>query len=285
MKRLRTSVEGVLRVGIGGWSYAPWRETFYPRGWPQSRALEYASRQVSAIEINSTFYRLQKPDTFAKWKEQTPADFVFSIKAPRAITHRRDPADAAEAIERFILSGIDRLGDKLGPLVWQFPPSLAFREDAFGRFLERLPATTGDRPLRHAVDVRHASFACPAFVRLLRERRMAAVYTDAEAVPQIPDATADFVYLRLRRAQAAVTTGYGPAGLKRWIEAASSWRRGEVPASMEPLGPPAPRVPRDAFVFFINGAKERAPAAAVRMLGLIAAKPQFRSRGRDRGAE
>ena len=259
--------EGRIRVGIGGWTYEPWRKTFYPEDLTQARELEYASRQVTAIEINGTFYRLQKPDTFAKWRDQTPDDFVFSLKAPRYATMRKVLGEAGEAIERFVESGLAELGPKLGPLLWQFAPTKRFDAADIEAFLKLLPKKIAGRPARHVLEPRHESFETPEFVTLARKYGAAIVYTDSEDYPSIGDITADFFYARLMRAQSSVKTGYSSVALDAWTKIARTFARGSEPAEF-------PRVTdggqksgaRDVFVFFINGAKERAPAAACALL-------------------
>jgi uncharacterized protein YecE (DUF72 family) len=263
--------QGHIRVGIGGWNYEPWRETFYPPGTPQSRELEYASRQVTAIEINGTFYRLQKPPVYAKWRDATPEHFVFSLKAPRFIVQRKELAGAGPGIERFIASGIAELGPKLGPLLWQFEPWKHFDAGDVGAFLELLPRSAGGWPLRHVIEARHKSFLSPEFLDLARKRGAGIVFVDDPKFPAFADVTADFIYARLRRCEAAIPTGYSQADLDTWASRAHSWAQGTVPADLARLEPAAetPRAPRDVFVYFINGAKEHAPAAARALLARL----------------
>jgi uncharacterized protein YecE (DUF72 family) len=236
----------VIRVGIGGWVFPPWRGVLYPKGLPQARELHHASRQVTAIEINGTFYGRQKPESFRRWHDDTPDDFVFSVKGPRFATHRRDLATAGPSIERFLESGVLGLRDKLGPILWQFAPFLRFEEAGFAAFLELLPHEIDGRALRHVVEVRHASFAAPAFGELLRRQRIAVAFVDDEKYPAIDEITADFVYARLRRCALEELTGYSPQALDGWADRARQWCEGG----------------RHCFVYFINGAKVRAPAAA-----------------------
>src|SRR5689334_7850073 len=186
-----------IRVGIGGWTFEPWRGVFYPEGLAQKRELEYASRQLTAIEINGTFYGSQKPATFAKWHDETPDDFVFGLKAPRFATHRRVLAEARDSIDRFVASGVLELKNKLGPINWQFPPTKQFDADDFGRFLELLPGEVDGQTLRHAVEVRHESFCDEAFVALARKHGVAIVVAGDSKYPQIADPTASFVYARI----------------------------------------------------------------------------------------
>lgn len=256
-----------VRVGIGGWKYAPWRDNFYPTGLRQADELHYASRHVTAIEINSTFYGLQKPATFARWRADTPDDFLFSAKAPRQITHRRRLAEAGAAIEHFIDSGIVELGDRLGPLLWQLPPYKPFEPEDLQAFLELLPARAHGMPLRHVLEVRHDSFMTPEYLALARRLGVATVFTDSPKYPSFADLTGDFVYARLMRSNARLRAGYTPRALDEWHSRVLAWSKGESPADLPYVGgSAAPRQPRDVFVYFIDGAKERAPAAATALL-------------------
>ena len=260
-----------VRVGIGGWNYDPWRTTFYPADVAKKRELQYASRQVTAIEINATYYRTQSPASFARWRDETPDDFVFAVKASRYSTNRKVLAEAGESIDFFVDSGIAELGPKLGPLLWQFAPTKRFDPDDFDAFLQRLPKTVGGLPLRHALDVRHESFRCPEFIALARRHGAAIVSSDSDDYPMIGDVTADFVYARLMRARAEVETGYPDDALADWASIAQCWRAGETPPTLQPVASLAPPQPRDVYVFFINGAKERAPAGARALLQRLAA--------------
>jgi uncharacterized protein YecE (DUF72 family) len=256
-----------IRVGIGGWTYEPWRETFYPPSLAQKLELEYASRQVTAIEINGTFYRSQKPETFKKWRDETPDDFVFTVKAPRYATNRKVLAEAGASIERFIESGLAELGNKLGPILWQFAPTKRFEPDDFEKFLELLPSAAGSCRLRHVLDVRNESFMQPDFIALARRFQTAAVFTDSDEYPSFADVTADFVYARLMRSDASVETGYPQAALDAWAARARTWAEGGEPADLPRVGETNGKsAPCDVFIFMINGAKERAPAAARQLL-------------------
>src|SRR5687767_10932989 len=206
----------MIRVGIGGWTYEPWRGAFYPAGLPHARELEYASRQVTSIEINGTFYGTQKPESFRRWAAETPDDFVFSLKGPRYAVNRRKLAEAGESIERFVTSGIAELGSKLGPLLWQFAATKKFDEDDFAAFLALLPKQLDGRALRHVVEVRHESFQTPEFVALLRRFAIPVVLADSDDYPAIADVAGDFVYARLQRSRANEPTGYPAAELDRW---------------------------------------------------------------------
>jgi uncharacterized protein YecE (DUF72 family) len=259
-------MSGRIRVGVGGWTYEPWRGLFFPPGLPAKQELHHASRRLTAIEINGTFYRTQTPAVFAKWAAETPDDFVFTVKAHRFAAQRKSAEEAREPVQWFCNSGLSELGSKLGPVNWQFDPRRKFDPEHIDAFLGLLPRELGGRPLRHALEVRHPSFGDPAFAELLRKHGHAAVYTDAEDWPSIPDATADFVYARLQRATAELETGYDGAALDRWAEAARAWSAGRTPEGLPTLIEPAREEPRDVFVFFISGAKERNPAAAEAML-------------------
>jgi uncharacterized protein YecE (DUF72 family) len=244
-----------IRVGIGGWVFPPWRGVFYPPGLPQARELAHASRQVTAIEVNGTFYGSQKPASFRRWYEETPEDFVFSLKGPRFVTHRSDLAMAGASIDRFFTTGVLELREKLGPVLWQFAPRMPFDEAGFGAFLEVLPRQLEGRLIRHVVEVRHSSFAAPTFTELLHRHRVAVAMVDDKNYPAIEAATGDFVYARLRRCVEDEPTGYGAGALDDWAE---RFRRQSAERGC------------DCFVYFINGAKIRAPAAAHALLQRLA---------------
>ncbi|MDR7375839.1 uncharacterized protein YecE (DUF72 family) [Rhodoferax ferrireducens] len=253
-----------IRVGIGGWSFEPWRGNFYPADLPHSRELEYASRRLDVIEINSTYYSSQKPATFARWRDATPEGFVFSLKASRFATNRRVLADAGASVQRFVGSGIAELGPKLGPIVWQFAPSKPFDAADFGAFLRLLPEAVDGVPLRHVLDVRHASFKCSEYLALARSHGMATVFTDSDDYPSFADITGSFVYARMMRTQSALPEGCTAEVLDQLAACGQAWRDGHEPSGLpriEEAATPAPA--RDVFMFFISGAKERAPAAAM----------------------
>jgi uncharacterized protein YecE (DUF72 family) len=255
---------GKIRVGIGGWKFAPWRETFYPDGLTQKNELEYASRHMTAIEVNSTFYAAQKPATYAKWRSETPDGFVFSLKAPGLITQVRDLARSKRGIQAFIFGGLAELGNRLGPISWQFPPSRRFDRDDFAAFLDLLPADLDGQPLRHVLEVRHESFICDDYVQLVRKRKLPTVYTDSPEYPSIADITGDFGYARLMRSRSSITTGYTKAELDRWAKHAQTWAAGRAPDDLDYVSSkPTPARKRDVFVYFIGAAKERNPAAAM----------------------
>ncbi len=270
------SEAGRVRVGIGGWNYEPWRQTFYPPGTAQSRELDYASRQVTSIEVNGTFYRLQKPEVFAKWRDATPEDFMFSLKAPRFIVQRSDLASAEAAVERFISSGIQELDSKLGPILWQLAPTKRFDAIEIDAFLDMLPASVGKLPIRHALEVRHESFKTPEFLDILREHGVAAVYVDDATYPGFSDLTSTFVYARLRRSSASVATGYSQDALAQWARRARTWAKGKEPTDLPRIARkpkkaerPITLVPRDVYIYFISGAKERNPAAARKLISML----------------
>jgi uncharacterized protein YecE (DUF72 family) len=257
-----------IRVGIGGWTFEPWRGEFYPKGLSQKRELEYASQHVTSIEINGTYYGSQKPESFARWRAETPEGFGFSVKGPRFATNRGVLADAGSSIERFLGSGVTELKEKLGPINWQFLPTKKFDPADFEAFLKLLPDKAGGLAIRHVVEVRHDSFRVPEFVALLRKYGIATVLTDKEEFPEIPDVTAPFVYLRLQRAAEKVATGYPPKDLDKWAERARAWAKGGAPADLKPIGGPEKKAPksRDVFIYMINGFKPKAPAAAMALI-------------------
>jgi uncharacterized protein YecE (DUF72 family) len=257
----------MIRVGIGGWTFEPWRGVFYPKGLPQARELDYASRNLTSIEINGTFYGTQKPESFRRWAAETPDDFVFSLKGPRYATHRRVLGEAGESIERFFGSGVLELKQKLGPVLWQMPPTKRFDPEDFAAFLALLPPTLDGRPIRHAVEVRHESFVTPDFVTLLRKHSVAPVLVDSDKHPMFADVAGDFLYLRLQRTSEKVKTGYQPAALDTWAKRAQAWAAGGAPDDLRTIAAAAKsKRKRDVFVYMISGAKVRAPAAA---MGLI----------------
>ncbi|QNQ09109.1 DUF72 domain-containing protein [Sphingomonas alpina] len=259
-----------IRAGIGGWTYEPWRGTFFPDKWPQKRELEYAASKMTAIEVNGTYYSGFKPATFEGWAKAAPDGFVFTLKASRFCTNRKILAEAGESIARFTGQGIVELGDKLGPILWQFMATKKFDADDFGAFLKLLPASQDGVTLRHAVQVRHESFAVPEFIELCRAAGVAIVYADSADYPAIADVSGDFVYARLENAQEEVATGYTDAELDRWADAARTWAAGGQPDGLPYTGSAPPKaMPRDSFIFFINGAKVRAPAGAMALIDRI----------------
>jgi uncharacterized protein YecE (DUF72 family) len=243
------SKTGKIFVGVGGWNFAPWRGSFYPKGLTQARELEYSSSKLTSIEINSTFYGLQKPATFRKWHDATPDGFVFSVKAPRFVTNRGALASGAASIKRFLGSGVLELGAKLGPINWQLAPEKMFDAKDLAEFLALLPRKLDGRALRHAIEVRHESFDCEEFVALAREAQVAVVEAGDSVHPRIQARTAAFSYLRVMGAKASAPKGYTPAALARWREHVKTLSRGG-----------------DVFFYFISGAKERNPQAAMALL-------------------
>lgn len=266
---MRSANAGVIRIGVGGWVYEPWRGTFYPEKHPAKRELEYASRRLGSIEINSTFYRSQKPESFAKWRDQTPDDFVFSVKGPRFATHRTTLADAGESIERFFASGVLELGDKLGPINWQFPTSRRFDASDFEAYLKLLPASVDGRRLFHAVEVRHDSFRTAQFVALAKAHGVAIVVSGDSTFPQIADPTAPFVYVRIMGTKESEPAGYAARELDRWAARAKTWASGAMPEGLDVVvsaDVSDESTPRDVYLYVIAGHKERNPAAAMALI-------------------
>ena len=256
-----------IKVGVGGWTFEPWRGVFFPDKHAQARELEYASRQLTSIEVNGTFYSTMKPATFRKWAEETPDDFVFSLKASRYAVNRKLLATAGESIERFVTSGISELKSKLGPILWQFAGTKKFEPDDFAAFLDLLPTNVDGLPLRHVVEPRHESFRVPEFIELARAKKVAVVFAESDDYPMIPDLTADFVYARLQCSVEDVETGYDAKALDRWAEVAKSWAKGGAPEGFPYVHPAQPEASaRDVFVYFISGAKVRNPAAAMALI-------------------
>jgi uncharacterized protein YecE (DUF72 family) len=244
---------GKIHVGIGGWNFAPWRGTFYPKGLTQARELHYASRELTSIEINSTFYGLQKPATFQKWHDETPDGFVFSVKAPRFVTHRKRLAEGASSLERFLASGVLKLGTRLGAINWQLEPTKVFDADEVAEFLALLPGEADGRPLRHALEARHESFDCDEFAAIARAHRVAVVESGDSEYPRIQTRSASFSYLRVMGTKATSPNGYPPAALARWQQHGEALARDG-----------------DVFFYFISGAKERNPHAARALIAALA---------------
>ncbi len=265
---------GTIRVGIGGWTFEPWRGTFFPEGLPHARELEYAASHVTAIEINGTYYRSQTPKSFAGWAKAAPPGFVYTVKASRFCTNRKVLADAGESIGKFIGQGIVELGDKLGPILWQFMPTKKFDPDDFAAFFALLPEAHEGIRLWHAVEVRHESFRDPDFVALARKAGVAIVFADKAEYPTIADLTADFVYARLQQAREDEPAGYAPTDLDRWADVARTWAQGEAPSGLPTVTDSQPKAAyREVFVFMINGAKVHAPAAAQALLARLGHAP------------
>jgi uncharacterized protein YecE (DUF72 family) len=291
------AMAGRILIGISGWRYAPWRGVFYPEKLPQRRELEYASRMVATIEINGSFYSLQSPDFYADWHDATPDDFVFSVKAPKYITHVRRLKDIETPLANFFANGVFELKQKLGPILWQFPPMLPFKPDRFEAFFAQLPHDTEaaaeiaahhddrvegrmslaidkKRRLRHAVEIRHPSFNDPAFIALLRKYRIALVVADtAGKWPLLEDLSSDFVYVRLHGDKELYASGYSDAALDRWAHRIRAWSEGTQVADARRASAidAARRAKRDVFVYFDNDVKVHAPydaATLMRKLGL-----------------
>jgi len=265
--------QGPIRVGIGGWTYAPWRGPFYAEGLPAKRELEFASRHVTAIEINGTFYRTQSAKSFAKWRDETPDGFVFALKGHRAVVNKSKLAEAGETVDWFVKSGIAELGDKLGPINWQLAPFKKFDPDDIGAFFALLPAEVAGVKLSHAIEVRHRSFVDPAFVALAAKHKVAIIYADSDDHPAIADVTADFVYARLQRSSLSEEAGYSPAALDDWAGRARIWSEGGTPPDLDTVAAKperAKKAPRAVFLFFIAGDKEKAPAAATALIARLA---------------
>jgi len=261
-------VDGI-RVGIGGWTFAPWRNNFYPAGLVQRRELEYASRHVSAIEINGTYYGAQKPTTYAKWGAETPEGFIFSAKAPMRIMQSRVLAKTGGQIDDF-LGGIAELGDKLGPIVWQFDRSQRIDRDDFTAFVALLPAELDGRRMRHVLDVRDPAFVDDEYLALARRHGMATVFTDSAEFPSFADITADFVYARLMRSRGDIPSGYPDAELEQWAARARQWAAGGEPDDLPRIeAVKSEEMRRDVFIYFISAAKERNPAAAMALIARL----------------
>lgn len=278
---------GPFHIGISGWRYPPWRGVFYPTGLAQRRELAYASRVLASVEVNGSFYSLQRPSSYEQWRAQTPAGFVFSVKGPRFVTHMKKLAGIDVPLANFFASGVLALGDRLGPVLWQLPPTLGFDAERLDAFFALLPRTTSaaaqlathhderldgrawtttdaDRPLRHALEVRHASFATAEFVKLLRDNDIALVCADTAGTwPALDDVTSDFVYVRLHGDTELYTSGYGEAALDRWAARVRTWQAGGTPVDGRTLAPLAPVREREVFVYFDNDVKVHAPFDAI----------------------
>jgi uncharacterized protein YecE (DUF72 family) len=286
---------GEVRIGISGWRYKGWRGVFYPQGLPQRRELEYAARIFGSIEINGTFYSLQRPQTFARWADATPEDFVFAVKGSRYITHMLRLANIRKPLANFFASGVLRLGRKLGPILWQFPPQFRFDPKKIEAFFNLLPRDTATAQalarrhdkrvsgrtwlrvaekfkLRHAMEIRHPSFVDPEFIKLLRRYDVALVCADTVSWPRLMDVTSDFVYCRLHGSEELYASGYDGKSLNQWAARVAAWARGGEPADAERASnEPAPkRAARDVYVYFDNDAKVRAPVDAQGLIDRVA---------------
>ena len=257
------AAEGAIHVGIGGWDFDPWRGTFYPDKLAKAKQLAHLGTRLNATEINATYYKMQSPALFERWAAMVPDGFKFAIKASRFCTNRKVLADAGESIGRFCAQGFTALGDKLGPILWQFMATKQYERDDFRAFLALLPASRDGIVLRHVLEVRHDSFRCREFVALARAANVGIVFADHPTYPAIADLTSDFVYARLQKASEAEAAGYAPKVLDRWAAVAKEWARGKSPAGLDYVSDaPAPEVPRETFIFFIGADKVRNPAAA-----------------------
>lgn len=258
-----------IRVGIGGWNFEEWRESFYPKGLSQKLELKYASERLTSIEINSTYYGSQKPDTFQKWHDETPADFVFSVKAPRFATNRKVLAEAAPSIDMFFNSGLANLGEKLGPINWQFAETKKFEPDDFAKFIKLLPKKLGGITLRHALEVRNPAFADKDFIKLCQDNNLAIVTSIDSDFPQINDVTADFVYVRIMGTKEKEPLGYSKPMLKKWAERANAWHAGQTPDGYENVAAKPDGKKRDVFFYVISGDKVRNPHAAMEIISQL----------------
>ncbi|HVJ09437.1 MAG TPA: DUF72 domain-containing protein [Acidisarcina sp.] len=275
---------GLVKIGISGWTYAPWRGVFYPEDLPHKRELTYASGVLNSIEINGTFYSMQRPGSFARWAEETPDDFVFSIKGPRYLTHIRRLKDAEQPLANFLSSGLLALGRKLGPILWQLPPNFRYQPELLEQFFELLPHDTVEaaslalkhddwmegrslcepalqQPVRHAIEVRNKSFAVPEFIALARKYRVAIVCADTVEWPRMMDVTADFMYCRLHGSEELYASGYTDEALDQWADRVVAWAHGTEPDDAERVSQenPVESKSRDVFVYFDNDLKVRAP--------------------------
>jgi uncharacterized protein YecE (DUF72 family) len=302
---------GTVRIGISGWTYVPWRGEFYPKGVPQKRELEYAAGRFRSLEINGTFYGMQRPDVFADWADRVPENFVFAVKAPRYITHMRRLRDAATPLANFIASGLLRLGAKLGPILWQLPPNFRFDVETIEDFLKLLPHDTceavqlgrrhddrlkapawlspdADYRLRHAFEIRNETFRDSAFIDLLRKYDVALVCADTAEWPRLMDVTSDFVYCRLHGPEELYASGYNEEALDEWSARIVTWARGGEPEDADRVAGKGHRCPRDVFVYFDNDAKVRAPFDAMalteRVTRLLAVNRSHSQISQDRAA-
>lgn len=289
---------GRVRIGISGWRYVPWRGEFYPRGLPQRRELEWASRHLGSIEVNGSFYSLQTPDSYRAWRADTPDGFVFSVKGPRFVTHLKKLAGVETAVANFFASGVLALGDRTGPVLWQLPPNLGFDRDRLARFFDLLTRSTAaaavlaaghddkvpegralttvdeDRPLRHVLEVRHATYLDPAFPELLRAHDVGLVVADTAGTwPHLEDLTSDVVYVRLHGDSELYVSGYDDAALDAWAAKVRAWSTGTPPPDGPRVTPPAPDRPRDVFVYFDNDVKVRAPFDAMALARRLGVSP------------
>jgi len=264
------SEPGRIRIGVGGWNYDPWRGAFYPKDVSPARELEYASRRLTSIEIDSTYYGGKTPQIFRTWRDATPDDFVFAVKGSRFVTNRRVLAEAGTSIERFFQTGVTELKQKLGPINWQFAKTKRFDPDDFGAFLALLPRSVDGVTLRHAVEVRNDSFRTPEFVDLVRRQGVGVVIAGDSDFPLIPDVTASFVYARIMGTQEEDACGYSDAALSAWAERARTWAAGRAPKDLDPEAPAPSVQSREVFLYVIAGFKPRNPLAALALIDKLA---------------
>ena len=261
---------GRIHVGIGGWTFAPWRGGFYPKGLPHKAELAFAAQHLTGIEVNGTFYRLQSPDTFAKWHDETPEGFVFALKGSRFVTNRRVLAEAGPSLEKFFASGLAALKAKLGPINWQLAATKPFDAADIDAFLGLLPKSLDGLALRHAIEARHESFRHPDFVAIARKHGVAIVTAADSAYPQFTDLTAPFAYLRIMGTSSDHPDGYDAAALESWVARAKALAAGQgLDGLAAPVAEPGPQAPRDVFLFVISGEKERNPAAAQALIARL----------------
>ncbi|MGV1752853.1 DUF72 domain-containing protein [Agrobacterium sp. CG674] len=265
------SKTGTIRTGIGGWTFEPWEGKFYPDKLVKRRQLEHASRHLTAIEVNGTYYGSQKPETFAKWASEVPDGFIFSLKASRYVTNRKVLAEAGDSMTKFLTQGLTELGDHLGPILWQFAPTKKFEPDDFAAFLALLPEKQDGLMLQHVVEVRHPSFQVPEFIQLLNKHKVAVVCADHHDYPMLPDVTADFVYCRLQKGEDDIETCYPEKDVEAWAKRLQTYAEGSAPddlpliaADLQPE-----KKPRDVFAFFISGGKVNAPEGAQLLQTLV----------------
>lgn len=282
----------VARIGISGWTYPPWRGVFYPKGLPHRQELTYAAERLTSIEINGSFYSLQRPESYQAWRALTPPGFVFALKGGRFITHMKKLRDIETALPNFFASGLLALREKLGPILWQLPPNLGFDAGRIQAFLAALPGSTGeaaaladkhdnrldgraftttdeDRPMRHAVEVRHPSFETLEFIELLRAHGVGLVVADTAGIwPMLFDVTSDFVYVRLHGDDELYVSGYTESALGTWSARLRGWLTGG-PVEGRTIAPPADPMPRDVFTYFDNDVKVRAPFDAMALIDLV----------------
>jgi uncharacterized protein YecE (DUF72 family) len=266
----KNAQKGNIYIGVGGWTFEPWRGVFYPEKLAQAKELPYAASKLTSIEINGTYYGSQKPESFRKWASEVPDGFVFSVKGPRFATNRRVLAEAGESVKRFYDSGVLELGDRLGPVLWQFAPTKKFDEADFGKFLELLPRKLDGKNLRHVVEVRHDSFRVTAFVALLRKFEIPVVFAEHNKYPAIADIVGDFIYVRLQKGNDEIKTCYPPKQLDAWAKRLQLWAEGGDPDDLPRVDSArTKKAARDVFAYVIHEGKIRAPAGAMELIARV----------------